>query len=207
MSENSLLSDEQWAALEDFFAKPELRVIILCSETPFVGDEPDAAIEKAEGGMDFLRDHWPFNRDELLRLLDLCFGWKKEGEEGGGGAREVLLLGGDIHCGVTSVVRDEDTGMIINHLTTSPVTNHVCKFFPPLQGAISERYNFSHLPLGNNFRNYADISINILEDSVSVSAQLVPISTDMFKDPTWEEEDADEDEEEEEEEERKCGND
>ena len=116
----------------------------------------------------------------------VCFGWKKEGEEGGpGGTREVLLLGGDIHCGVTSVIRDKDTGMLINHLTTSPVTNHVCKFFPPLQGAISERYNFSHLPLGHNFRNYADISISILEDFVSVSAQLVPISTDMFKDPTY----------------------
>ena len=39
-SENSLLSDDQWNDLEQFFQNPELRVAILCSETPFVGDEP-----------------------------------------------------------------------------------------------------------------------------------------------------------------------
>jgi hypothetical protein len=39
-SENSLLSDDQWDDLFKFFANPDLRVAILCSETPFVGDEP-----------------------------------------------------------------------------------------------------------------------------------------------------------------------
>ena len=100
MSENNLLSDAQWAALEEFLSNPELRAIILCSETPFLGDEPDVCREKVEGGMDFLRDHWPYNKDELIRLLDLCFAWKNEGEESSR-AKEVLLLGGDIHCGVT----------------------------------------------------------------------------------------------------------
>ena len=103
MSENCLLSDAQWAALEEFFSDPELRAIILCSETPFLGDEPDTCREKVEesdGSMDFLRDHWPYNKDELIRLLDLCFDWKNSGEESVCG-REVLLLGGDIHCGVT----------------------------------------------------------------------------------------------------------
>ncbi len=90
--------------------------------------------------MDFLKDHWPYNEAELLRLLDMVFAWKAAGgEEGSGGNREVLLIGGDIHCGVTSVVRDEVTGMQIDQLTASPVTNHVCKFFPPLQGNIADR--------------------------------------------------------------------
>jgi hypothetical protein len=44
-----------------------------------------------EEGVDMLRDHWPFNEDELLRLLDLCFGWKADGREAGVG-REVLLV-------------------------------------------------------------------------------------------------------------------
>ena len=120
----------------------------------------------------------------MIRLLDLCFSWKEEGEQNGAG-RDVLLIGGDIHCGVTSVIRDDETGLQINHLTTSPVTNHVCKFFPPSSGCISERYNFSHLPLGKKFRNYADININIDEDDVIIQAKLVPISTDIFKDNTW----------------------
>jgi hypothetical protein len=44
-----------------------------------------------EEGVDMLRDHWPFNEDELLRLLDLCFGWKNDGREAGV-CREVLLV-------------------------------------------------------------------------------------------------------------------
>ena len=187
MSENTLLSDAQWEDLEAFFQNPNLRAIVLCSETPFVGDEPGVAKQKVEDSleMSFLRDHWPFNENELIRLLDLCFSWKAEGENSGIG-RDVLLIGGDIHCGVTSVIRDDETGLQINHLTTSPITNHVCKFFPPLAGSISDRYNFSHLPLGTKFRNYADISINIGDDDVFIQAKLIPISTDIFKDNTWE---------------------
>ena len=36
-------------------------------------------------------------------------------------------MGGDIHCGVTSDIHDEETELSIRHVTTSPVTNHVCK--------------------------------------------------------------------------------
>ncbi len=63
--------------------------------------------------MDFLQDHWPYNEEELVRLLDLCFAWKAEG------SREVLFIAGDIHCGVTSVVRDEETGLQINQAIMS----------------------------------------------------------------------------------------
>ena len=119
------MSDAQWAALEEFFSDPGLRAIILCSETPFLGDEPDVCREKVEGGsgMDFLRDHWPYNKDELIRLLDMCFAWKSEGEESGR-ARDILLLGGDIHCGVTrydvlDIVTSIETGYVVlkTHLT------------------------------------------------------------------------------------------
>ncbi len=34
----------------------------------------------------------------IVRLLDLSFNWKAEKED----EREVVFLGGDIHCGVTS---------------------------------------------------------------------------------------------------------
>ena len=75
-------------------------MIILASEIPFVGDDPETIQEKAEQ-VDFLKDHWPYNINDLERLLDLSFKWKNQDEDG----REVLLLGGDIHCGVTSVIR------------------------------------------------------------------------------------------------------
>ncbi len=52
------------------------------------------------------------------------------------------------------------------------------------------RYTFSHLPLGRNFRNYADVGVSVDGDTgdVRVQAKLIPVSTDMFKDDdTWRE--------------------
>lgn len=194
MSENNLLSEKQWNDLEAFFRNPDLKVIVLCSETPFVGDEPEVCKKTVadKPSLAFLRDHWPFNDSELIRLLDLCFTWKQASERDGV-PREILLIGGDIHCGVTSIIRDNETGLQITQLTTSPVTNHVCKFFSKLSGNISERYNYSHLPLGDKFRNYADVHINIADDDVFVHAKLVPVSTDIFKDTTWQVDDSDDD--------------
>merc|ERR1712048_103634 len=99
--------------------------------------------EKAEN-VDFLKDHWPYNIDDLVRLLNLAFGWKSEKEED----RDVIFIGGDIHCGVHSVIRDNETDLTINHLTTSPVSNHVCPYFPESKGQINERYSYEHQSLG-----------------------------------------------------------
>ena len=77
-------------------------------------------------------------------------------------------------------MRDEDTGMQINHLTTSPVTNHVCKFYPENEGRINDRYSYQHMPLGQQYRNYLSINID-LRCRTSVTAELVAVSTNMFK--------------------------
>lgn len=178
-SDNPLVSERQWAAIEDFFQTEGLKVIILASEIPFVGDDPDSIRRKAEK-FDFLTDHWPYNLTELERILDLSFSWKNEDED----EREVLLLGGDIHCGVTSVIRDNETDLTINHLTTSPVTNHVCQFFPESTGSINERYSYEHQALGTSQRNYAEIVIS-LDPVFSVTAQLKAVSTNMYKITDW----------------------
>jgi len=178
-SENPLISEEQWDALEEFFQTEGLRVIILASEIPFVGDDP-ASIQEKVLQVDFLKDHWPYNVEDLVRILDLSFGFKREDEDN----REVLLLGGDIHCGVTSVIRDNETDLTINHLTTSPITNHVTKFFPERHGEINDRYSYDHIALGRNQRNYAEISIT-LKPTFSVTAQLKAISTNMYRVTDW----------------------
>ena len=182
-SENNLISDSQWEAFESFMANPDMRAAILCSETPFVGDEPSVCKEKVETevGTDFLRDHWYYNEEELLRLVEICFQWKSEGD----GFKDLIFVAGDIHCGVTSCLTDEKSGLQINHYTTSPVTNHVCKFYPALNGSLNERFHFSHLPMGRTFRNYLDVDIRIEEDQTAIQARLVPISTDIFKNTDW----------------------
>ncbi len=81
-----------------------MRAAVLCSETPFLGDEPGECQAKvhADPNMDFLKDHWPYNEAELVRyklravymfplqyiylayrLLDTCFAWKAQGEQSG----------------------------------------------------------------------------------------------------------------------------
>jgi len=178
-SENCLVSDLQWEAIEDFFKTEALKVIILCSEIPFVGDDPVTIQEKAEG-TDFLKDHWPYNLDDLVRLLDLAFNWKAEMEDD----REVVFIGGDIHCGVSSVIRDEESDLTITHLTASPITNHVCKFYPDLSGRLTDRYTYDHMPLGINQRNYAEINIT-LQPTLSVTSRLKPVSTSVYKVMEW----------------------
>ena len=84
-----------------------MRAAILCSETPFVGDEPSVAKCKVAAGESLLRDHWPYNEEELIRLCDLCFDWMKSGGEK---EKEVLMVGGDIHIGVTSAIFDKESG-------------------------------------------------------------------------------------------------
>ncbi len=44
-----------------------LKVIIIASEVPFVGDDPESIQEKAKK-VDFLKDHWPYNVEELVRV-------------------------------------------------------------------------------------------------------------------------------------------
>ena len=50
----------------------------MANEIPFVGDDPVSIQEKAEK-VDFLKDHWPYNLADLVRILDLCFTWKSQG--------------------------------------------------------------------------------------------------------------------------------
>ena len=172
-SENSLLSDKQWQDFEVFMSNPDLRAVILGSETPFIGEKPAATRKKVEN----ISDHWYFNEEELLRLVKICFDWKAKGD----GMHDLIFIAGDIHCGVTTILTDEETGLQINHFTTSPVTNHVCDFFPALTGKLSDRFNFVNFPLGKSFRNYLDVEIMIDEDITHIQARLVPISTDVFK--------------------------
>ena len=111
-----------------------------------------------------------------MRVLDKCFDWKQQDEA----ARDVLLLGGDIHCGVTSDIFDDKTDLTIKHITTSPITNHVTKFFPDRSGRINDRYRYEHTPLGQKDRNYAEIVINF-EHGTEMFVNLTRVPTNMFK--------------------------
>jgi hypothetical protein len=81
----STLSFKQCCVEKLNFLKFEANILLFLNGTGV------AKQKVAEEGMDMLRDHWPFNEEELIRLCDLCFGWKAAGLEIGVG-REVLLV-------------------------------------------------------------------------------------------------------------------
>jgi len=139
--EGPIMSLRQRAAIEQAFSTSNLSCMILASEIPFVGDSPEAIRERVKD-TPFLVDHWPYQLNELTWLLDLCFGWKNAVS-----GREVIMLGGDIHVSVDSLISDQLTGQTIRHITTSPITNHVCEYYPDLTGMLNSRYSFTHTPM------------------------------------------------------------
>jgi hypothetical protein len=164
-----IVSDNQWKEIEDMCKDPEVKALIVCSEIPFVSESP----EKVKAGalkIPFLKDHWAYNDVELFRLLDLLFEWKAAGN----GTREVVLVGGDIHVGVTTTVKDSKTGVEIKQITTSPITNHVCGYFPDREGSINDRYSYVHVALDHQ-KNFGYFVYKVAEDgsSATIDSQLI----------------------------------
>merc|ERR1712086_206120 len=110
----------------------------ICAEIPFVGESPDGIHERALK-FPMLMDHWPYQLDELLFILDNAFHFKASKP-----GREVILLGGDIHVSAATMIREINTGTEILQLTTSPITNEVSRFRPALEGALGGRYAYTH---------------------------------------------------------------
>ncbi len=59
MSTNSLISAEQWADLEAFLMQPQLKVAVLVSETPFLGDEPQVQHHDGHTSARRVNATWP----------------------------------------------------------------------------------------------------------------------------------------------------
>ena len=176
--EEPMMSEHMRKMIDDAFATPGLSCLLVCSDIPFVGDSPEACAKKVDK-FPFLKDHWPYpggNLKELTWLLDKCFAFKK-----GGG--EVVMVGGDIHCGVDSQINDSTTGTTIRHITTSSVTNHVCGFYPELEGQLNDRYSYVHRPLpkmeGARQRTYCKLNVNFdaSTGSSTVDIDLVVVPT------------------------------
>eukprot|EP00928_Gymnodinium_smaydae_P029647 TRINITY_DN22271_c0_g1_i1.p1 TRINITY_DN22271_c0_g1~~TRINITY_DN22271_c0_g1_i1.p1 ORF type:complete len:600 (-),score=42.08 TRINITY_DN22271_c0_g1_i1:196-1995(-) len=165
IKDGPIMSEAQRKALQDAFATPGLRCMLIGAEIPFVGDPPDEIKEKAKKFV-FLKDHWPYELDELQWLLDLCFAFKKTA------GNEVVLLAGDIHVSVDSVITEVATGQSVRCITTSPITNEARKFYPPLSGRIGERYAYTHKPYPGQ-RTYCTLDLRFENGKATVDANMV----------------------------------
>eukprot|EP01120_Amphizonella_sp_Union-15-10_P002906 TRINITY_DN131_c0_g1_i3.p1 TRINITY_DN131_c0_g1~~TRINITY_DN131_c0_g1_i3.p1 ORF type:complete len:520 (-),score=124.06 TRINITY_DN131_c0_g1_i3:66-1625(-) len=165
---NPIVSDEQWKMINTVFSDQSIKVLVVCAEIPFVEDTPEATIAASKKpGLEFLTDHWTANPSELERILKIFFDWKAAGN----GKREIVLIGGDIHVGVDTVITDDTTGVTIRQLTATPITNHVTEFFPPLENKIFGRFSYKHTPV--KVRNFAQVDISVGDDGVKVKSELI----------------------------------
>jgi len=148
MPENPVIGENQWKQIREMLEDSDIQTIMCCSEIPFISDPPEV-VKAGAKKIPFLADHWAYNDSELFQLLDLLSDWKAAGE----GKRDVVLVGGDIHVGHTTVLHDNKNNVDIHQITTSPITNHVCEFFPKLENNLSERYSYVHKVLHEE-KNY-----------------------------------------------------
>lgn len=165
--ENPIIGENQWSQIEAMLADDEVKVIMCCSEIPFISDPPEV-VKAGAKKIPFLADHWAFNDNELFKLLDSLSDWKAAGN----GSRDVILVGGDIHVGHTTVLHDNKNNLDIKQITTSPVTNHVCEFFPKLENNLNERYSYVHKVLEHE-KNYGYFEFDFSGETPSMVPTLI----------------------------------
>jgi len=149
--EKPILNDAQLAVWNAALKDESLKTLFVCSEIPFAGDPPATVkTNSKKKGLEFLVDHWAYNDAELVRLFEDVFEWKAAKKE----ERDAIFVAGDIHVGVDSVIIDHKTTIQLKQLVATPITNHVCDFFPKLEEKINDRFSFVHTPL-KLCKNYA----------------------------------------------------
>jgi len=162
-----IISNKQWAEFDALLNDPDITALLVASEIPFVSDPP--AVVKAQAQkIAFLQDHWAYNEKDLLGVLDRVFDWKAKAN----GTKDAVLIGGDIHVGVTTTVHDKKTGVTIKQITTSPITNHVCDFFPKRENDLNERYSYKHEVLDKE-RNYGYFEVTATKEQGKIEAKLI----------------------------------
>lgn len=161
-----ILSERQREALKAAFESDGLQCMLVCAEIPFIDEGPNGIQEKAEK-LPFLKDHWTHDVEELTWLLDLCFTWKASKP-----MREVLLLGGDIHVSVDTIISDDKTGLTLRQVTTSPITNRATPFFPQLEGRLNERYSWKHEAFPEQ-RSFCKLDLTFENGEVKTNIELV----------------------------------
>ncbi len=108
----SLLSGQHWRDLAATMSDDTMRALVVASPTCVLNDSPDDAVIKAlqPSQMNRIMNGWPYNRDDLRRLLDALFAWKLQvrGEVNGQDdvpLRDVMLVSGGSSFGMTTQIR------------------------------------------------------------------------------------------------------
>lgn len=186
------LGSLQWNAItkalspDGIFGK--VRALLVCSPAPLVFLEPQItqSLAVAVKRLEDFKGHWSFGEHikEQIMMIEALNEWKLRRP-----GREVLVLGGDVHCGGHSNVM-KDSKVLFRQMTTSAIANRPLPksayYFMRAAGQLGRLehdYNFRHYKW-TRARNYGlvqvkhhspqDESNGVVEPpDVEVSAQLV----------------------------------
>ena len=162
------LGKPQWAEVEQALAPggalDAVRALLVVTSVPLVYLGP-ALSSAARHAIDDIEDHWSFGpyQTEQLQMIRRLRTWK----ERGGGDREVLVVGGDVHLGGYTEIRHDGTP-IFRQLISSPVTNRPpawlefkgLKEVLEAEQQLAHGYSFEHRDCTNR-RNYGIVLARI----------------------------------------------
>lgn len=163
-----ILCERQKESIRSAFASDGLRCMVICAEIPFVGADPKNVKEQAEKFV-LLKNHWVHEFEDLIWMLDLFFEWKAAVP-----GRELVMLTGDLHIGVDTIITDSKTGHTLRHITTSPITNEVSPFHTEEEGILNERYSFVSKPIKQR-RNFCMVDLEYKDGVARCDIEMVCI--------------------------------
>jgi phosphodiesterase/alkaline phosphatase D-like protein len=152
-----MLGTTQWKMVTDWFEQnqnSEVKTLFLVIPVPlfFLSECVCEHLLKFSDNITDLKDlqdQWTTRQHEAeqLELIRLMEQWKK-----GKPNREVVVLSGDLHCGLNSSLYDKDGKLVCRQLTSSGITNEPAPFFATLgmrvlssvSDKICDDYNFVH---------------------------------------------------------------
>ncbi|OAE21316.1 hypothetical protein AXG93_868s1550 [Marchantia polymorpha subsp. ruderalis] len=182
-SQHRYLGAQQWKDISGVMGTGGLfeqaNVLLVCTPAPlvFLDHNFTDVASNVPRLVDF-KGHWSANLhyEEQKRMIDILFAWK-----GASTKRDILVLGGDVHCGGHSeIIYDRQES--IRQLTTSAIANHplpksayyLLRAAGNLAAATGRKFAFRHHDWTRS-RNYGLVQIkNQPDDSrPEVTSQLI----------------------------------
>lgn len=163
--ENPYLGSQQWKDIEKSLGKggifDKVKMLLVCSPAPLVFLQ-QAITSTAANSVNRLEDfkgHWSVHPHEQCHMIDCLYKWKTSKEH-----RDILILGGDVHCGGHSTIQVSKS-IAFCQLTTSAIANrplpksvyYTLRLAEQL-GSLTTIYTFTHHHW-TRARNYGIVQI------------------------------------------------
>ncbi|KAL3665088.1 hypothetical protein V7S43_009721 [Phytophthora oleae] len=138
MRENELLSNIQWRFIEETLERINLRLLLVCSESPVIDD----AVTEASGSVAEAMDTWSADGPTQARLLSQLFEWKLQQPN-----REFVVLSGGNPVRCFGKMRVKDTKLrteaeqfTVGAISAAPSRSVTSK----RSGILHDRFEFLH---------------------------------------------------------------